>query len=316
MHILLLSPSPAISLIAVNSMMNFLQNKQLAASLTVISNFILILFKFLAGFLSGSISIISEAVHSCSDLLAAVITLVSVKKSEKPADDDHQFGHGKYEDFSGLVQGVLIIAAAAYIIWESAQKLSGKVEPMSHPELAIGVMLISVLVNWILCIYLFKVAKNTDSIALYADAEHLRTDIYSSFAVFAGLLAIKLTGCHFLDPVIALLVAAFIVNSGWKICRDSSDNLLDASLPQADIEAIEEIIKGYEDIRDIKNIKTRKSGKDKEIVITLHVDGRKTIAFAHRLCDEVESAVEKRLGNTSVTIHIEPLNCEQPAQVK
>ena len=275
--------------------MNFLQNKQLAASLTVISNFILILFKFLAGFLSGSISIISEAVHSCSDLLAAVITLVSVKKSEKPADDDHQFGHGKYEDFSGLVQGVLIIAAAAYIIWESAQKLSGKVEPMSHPELAIGVMLISVLVNWILCIYLFKVAKNTDSIAIYADAEHLRTDIYSSFAVFAGLLAIKLTGCHFLDPVIALL---------------------DASLPQADIEAIEEIIKGYEDIRDIKNIKTRKSGKDKEIVITLHVDGRKTIAFAHRLCDEVESAVEKRLGNTSVTIHIEPLNCEQPAQVK
>ena len=116
--------------------------------------------------------------------------------------------------------------------------------------------------------------------------------------------------------MIALLVAAFIVNSGWKICRDSSDNLLDASLPQADIEAIEEIIKGYEDIRDIKNIKTRKSGKDKEIVISLHVDGRKPIAFAHRLCDEVESAVEKRLGNTSVTIHIEPLNCEQPAQVK
>lgn len=297
-------------------MSGLLHNKQLAASLSVISNLLLIIFKFVAGFLSGSISIISEAVHSCSDLLASVITLFSVNKSEKPADDDHPFGHGKYEDFSGLVQGVLIIAAAIYIIYESAHKLSNPVEPMSNSWLAICVMFVSVIVNLGMCIYLFKVAKKTDSIAIYADAEHLRTDIYSSFGVFAGLIAIKFTGCHFLDPVIAILVAAFIINAGWKISKESSDNLLDTSLPQSDIEAIEEIIKNCEDIKGIKSIKTRKAGKDKDIVITLNVDGRKTIAFAHKLCDEVESAVEERLGNTSVTIHIEPLNCEQPAQIK
>ncbi len=299
-----------------NKMSFLYENKKFAAILTVVSNFLLILFKFIAGFLSGSISIISEAVHSCSDLLAAVITLFSVNKSEQPADSGHQFGHGKYEDFSGLVQGVLIIAAAVYIIWEAAQKLSGKVEPMTNSELAIGVMLLSVVVNWILCIYLFKVAKKTDSIAIFADAEHLRTDIYSSFAVFAGLLAIKITGMHFLDPIIALLVSAFIINAGIKICKESSDNLLDASLPEENIQIIKEIIASYPDIRAIRAIKTRKSGKDKNIVITLSLDGRKTIAFAHKLCDEVESELEKRLGNTSVTIHIEPVGAENAAQLK
>lgn len=291
-------------------MNNILTDKKIAASLSVLSNTVLILFKFIAGFISGSISIISEAIHSCSDLLASCIALFSVNKSEKPADSDHQFGHGKYEDFSGLLEGCLILLAALYIIYEAVKKLSGHVGPMDHPNLAIGVMLLSVLVNTLLSFYLFKVAEKTDSIAIYADAEHLRTDIYSSFAVFFGLVAIKLTGWYVLDPVIAILVAAIIINAGYKICKESTNNLLDGSLPQSDIETINEVISEYEEVKQIKTVKTRKSGKDKEIVITLLVDGRKTIAFAHKLCDKLEFALENKLGNTDVIIHIEPLSCE------
>lgn len=295
-------------------MLNFLKNKKLAALVSVTSNTTLIILKFVAGFISGSISIISEAVHSCSDLLAAIITCLSVNKSEQPADDSHPFGHGKFEDFSGLIEGCLIILAALYIMFESVKKLLFGVEPMEHAGIAISVMLISVFVNIMVSTYLFTVAKNVDSIALYADAEHLRTDVYSSFAVFFGLLFIKLTGIHILDPIIALLVATIIINSGYKICRLSANNLLDRSLPGQEIESIKAIIASYEDIRGIKAIKTRKSGKDKNIVITIFVDGRKTIAYAHRLCDELEKSIEETIGNTSVTIHIEPLAAEKIPQ--
>ncbi len=288
-------------------MSEFLKNKKLAASLSVTSNTALIILKLIAGFISGSISIISEAIHSCSDLLAAIITFFSVNKSEQPADKEHQFGHGKYEDFSGLIEGCLIIIAALYIMYESVKKLILGAEPMAQEHLAIAVMLFSVIINILISSYLFIVADKTDSMALYADAEHLRTDIYSSFAVFFGLLMIKFTGLHLLDPVIALFVAVIIINSGYKICKRSSDNLLDAALPEKDIEQIKEIIKQYKDIVAIKEVKTRKSGKDKEIVIAILLDGEKTISFAHNLCDSLESTLEEKLGNTSVTIHIEPV---------
>lgn len=284
-----------------------LKNKRLAAALSVFSNSALIIFKLFAGILSGSISIISEAIHSCSDLLASFIALFSVNKSDMPADSDHQFGHGKYEDFSGLLEGTLIILAAFYIVFEAIKRIMHGIEPISHPSLAIGVMLISVVVNIIVSTYLAAVAKHTESMAIHADAEHLRTDIYSSLAVLIGLLAIKVTGMEILDPLIAIFVAIIIVHAGYEICKKSANNLLDVALPESDIEKIKTVINTYEEIKNIKNIKTRKAGKDKEIVITLQIDGRKTIAFAHKLCDNLESALEETLGNTAVTIHIEPL---------
>ena len=237
-------------------MSEFLKNKKLAASLSVTSNTALIIFKLIAGFICGSISIISEAIHSCSDLLAAIITFFSVSKSEQPADKEHQFGHGKYEDLSGLIEGCLIVLAALYIIYESFKKLIFGAETLVQEHVAIAVMLFSVIINILVSTYLFMVAKKTDSIALYADAEHLRTDIYSSLAVFLGLLVIKFSGLYILDPIIALFVATIIIRSGVKICKRSSDNLLDASLPDYDIEQIKNVIAQYKDIVDIKEIKT------------------------------------------------------------
>lgn len=197
-------------------MKKLLHNKTLAAKVSVFSNSSLIILKFAVGIISGSISIISEAIHSCSDLLASVIALFSVNKSEQPADSDHQFGHGKYEDFSGLIEGSLIILAALYIIYEVIQKLLCHSNTISNTNLAIAVMFASVLLNIIVSSYIFVVAKNTDSIALFADAEHLRTDIYSSLAVFLGLVCIKFTGLHVLDPVIAIIVAVIIIHAGWN----------------------------------------------------------------------------------------------------
>lgn len=290
-------------------MTTFFYNKKLAAKLSVVSNAALIILKLIAGFISGSISIISEAVHSCSDLLASVITLFSVHKSEQPADFDHQFGHGKYEDLSGLIEGILIILAALYILYEVLKKITGVSEPISDSGLGMIVMFISVVANVLVSLYLMKVAKNTDSIALYADAEHLNTDIYSSLTVFLGLVCIHYTGIHAIDPILAVIVAVIIIHTGYKICKEAVNNLLDGSLPEKNIKEIKSIIEKYNEhgICGIKEIKTRKAGKNKEINITLLLEGERTIKYAHDLCDALEKDIEQNLGNTEVTIHVEPI---------
>ena len=297
-------------------MSNFFKNKQLAAFISVLSNSFLIVLKLIAGFISGSVSIISEAIHSGSDLLASIITCVAVHESEKPADEKHPFGHGKYEDAAGFIEGVIIILAALYIIYEAARKLTGEIEPLNNSILGITVMSISVVANIAVSLYLFKVAKETDSIAVYSDAQHLNTDIFSSLTVLAGLLIIKYTGLHILDSLIAVIVAMVILQTGIKICKKTYDDLMDASLPDEEISLINSTIKKHfdNDNSAIKDIKTRKSGKRKENNITLLVDGNMTVKHAHDLCDNLEKEIENELGNTEITIHVEPskaLSCKK-----
>lgn len=289
-------------------MKNVLKNKKLAASLSVLSNLTLIILKLITGFASGSVSIISEAIHSGSDFLASVIAFFAIHKSEKPADEDHQFGHGKYEDVAGFVEGCLIILASVYIIFEAGKKLAGLTDPLVNSIPGIVVMLVSVLTNICVSSYLFKVAKNTDSIALYSDAEHLKTDVYSSMTVFTGLIIIHFTGLYVIDAIIAIIVAMIIMHTGYKICKTTMNDILDGSLPENDINTIKDIIKVHtqKGISSIKEIRTRKAGKDKEIVIVLLVEGSLTVSFAHELCDGIENEIEKALGNTKVTIHVEP----------
>ncbi len=290
-------------------MMDFLlKNKKFAASISVVSNFSLIVMKLITGIITGSVSIISEAIHSASDLLASIIALFAVNKSDVPPDKDHPFGHGKYEEVAGFIEGCLIILASFYIVFEAAKKLTGGEAPISNSSAGIVVMFISVVTNIIVSAYLFKVAKVTDSIAIYSDAEHLRTDIYSSLTVLIGLLAIKLTGIHIIDPIIAIVVAIIIMKAGYKICKSTMNNILDGSLPQNEIDLISKIIDEYKEqgIESIKEIRARKSGKDRDIVITLLINGNLTVSCAHCLCDDLENKIENNLGNTKITIHVEP----------
>ena len=284
------------------------KEKKNAAFLSIISNSTLILLKFFAGFLSGSISIISEAIHSGSDLLASIITFFSVSQSSKPADEDHQFGHGKYEDFTSFIEGVLIILAAFYIIYESLKKILFAHELRMNLDVGIGVMLFSVIANTIVSIYLFKVAKKTQSAALYADGEHLRTDIYSSLAVLVGLFCVKATGNPIYDPIIAIVVAIIIFFAGYKICENAQKSLLDTSLSQHENEKIKEILNQYLEngVIALKKLRTRKAGLKKNIEITLIVEKTMQISNAHDLCDRIEEEIEKNLENTDISIHVEP----------
>lgn len=280
--------------------------KKFAAGLSITSNALVIATKIIAGMVSGSISIISEAIHSLSDFLASVLTFFAVTRSAEPADKSHPFGHGKYEDMSGFIEGGLIIFAGFFIIYEALSKLIKGYTLESDSMLGIYVMAFAVIANFLVSRYLFYVAKKSDSVSLLADAEHLSTDIFSSLGVFVGLVLIKITGIVALDPIIALIVALIILKTGFSISKETLNNLLDGSLPAEDIAKIEVILKKNSVIKGYKNIKGRKSGQYKDIELTLLFNPDMKISCAHNVCDQIENEIKFNLGQVNTIIHAEP----------
>ena len=285
--------------------------KQNAALLSISSNIVLILSKLVVGLITNSISIISEAVRSFTDLLAAIIAFFSVKQSANPPDSDHQFGHGKYEDFSGFIEGALILLAAGYIIFESVEKIINSKYDYIDTTAGIIVMLVSVIANIIVSRHLFNVARKTDSMALLADAEHLRTDVLTSAGVLAGLVLIKITNIEILDPIIAILVALIIIKAGLNLCFNSGKNLLDGSLPEEEQKIIFDTVNTFipAEVIEIKELKSRKSGADKLIELIIVIPKKLTIEAGHALCDRIEEDLKNNIKNSRVTIHIEPCGC-------
>lgn len=296
--------------------MHINQKKKFVAILSVVSNTILTLLKLFAGSVSGSLSIISEAVHSLSDLFASLITYLSVLKSSKPADNDHPYGHGKYEDMAGFVEGLLIIFAAGFIVYEAAEKIIAGHTTSTENHIGMIVMLIAVTANIFVSSVLFKTAKESGSISLYADAEHLRTDVYSSLGVFLGLVLIKITGNYVLDPLIAVLVAVFIYRTGYKISQRAFMNLSDHSLPDEDIEKISNMVNGISELVRLKEngIKARRAGPSKDIDLTLQFPGDITLCECHKICDEVEKRISEVYPNSSINIHSEPVCYDKDCQ--
>lgn len=285
--------------------------KKFAAGLSITSNAVIIFLKIIAGVVSGSISIISEAIHSFSDFLASILTFFAVSRSSEPADKEHPFGHGKYEDMSGFIEGGLIVFAGLYIIYEAVKKLIFGYDLKTEPTIGIYVMAFAVIANFIVSSYLFYVAKKADSVSLYADAEHLRTDIFSSMGVLLGLVLIKYTGYSIFDPIIALIVAFVIMKAGYSISKDTLNNLLDGSLPTSDIKKIENILENNSVIKGYKNIKARKVGHCKDVEITVFFNPDLKISECHKVCDDIENAIERELEKVTIVIHPEPVELEK-----
>ena len=287
--------------------------KARVALLSVVSNTALVAIKLIAGFLSGSVSIISEAVHSGVDLLAAVIAFVSVRKAGKPADDDHPFGHGKYENISGALEALLIFVAAAWIVKEAIHKLLVP-EPLGVLGWGIAIMLVSAATNAFVSRLLMRVGEETDSIALRADAWHLRTDVYTSIGVMAGLTIIW-AGEHlwpgarlaWVDPVVAIAVAMLIVKAAWDLTAESVRDLLDVRLG-ADEEAwIRGYLGGlYPQVQGFHRLRTRKAGATRFVDFHLIVEATMTVADSHRLSDAIIEAIAGHLPRAHISIHVEP----------
>ena len=281
-------------------------DKKKVAILSVASNTLLLACKLAVGFFTGSVSILSEAVHSSTDLLAALIAFIAVRLAAKPADKDHPYGHGKIENVSGVVEGLLIFFAAGLIVVESAQKLLRGGE-VSHSAAAVGVMAFSALVNLLVSRQLYKTARAEESVAREADALHLRTDIFTSLGVAAGIALLAVTKLQFLDPLVAILVALFILREAWLLIRKAFSPLLDARLSDAEEAQIAEVMARYASaIIDYHSLRTRRAGSERYIDFHMTVDPTLTVEASHRLSDKIELDLRAVLRNASVNIHIEP----------
>ncbi|HMK93016.1 MAG TPA: cation diffusion facilitator family transporter [Thermoleophilia bacterium] len=282
--------------------------KARAAWLSIGSNSTLIVFKLVVGLVSGSISIISEALHSSSDLVASVIALFAVRSAAQPADRSHHFGHEKVENVSGVVEGLLILAAAVVIIFEAITKLLQGVH-LDHVPLAIAVMLVSAGTNLgVSRGYLYPVARRTDSAALEADAAHLLTDVYTSLGVAGGLALVELTGVEALDPLVAIAVALLITWTSWRLVSHSTRVLLDEALPDDEVEDLREAVAEHrgELIVGYHKLRTRRAGSKRHIDLHITVPDQMTIAEAHEVADHIEADIAERLPNCEVLVHIEP----------
>jgi cation diffusion facilitator family transporter len=281
-----------------------------ALKLSIATATTLTLIKLVVGFLTGSISILAEALHSLIDLTAAVIAFISVKIADRPADEGHPFGHGKAENVSGSIEALLIFGAAILIIYEAINKLITG-ETVERLEFGIGIMGFASVANFLVSRHMLKVAKATDSVAVEADARHLMTDILTSASVMTGLILLKLTGFTPLDPIVALGVAVLIMRIAYSVIRKSIAGLIDVRLPKGEEDEIVSCIKEHtSQLAGFHEVRTRKSGSQRFIEFHLMLPKNTSVEDAHKMCDHLEEDLKNRLANSNITIHVEPCNVE------
>lgn len=292
-----------------NFLVKILPNeKSKVAALSIISNTMLVIFKLVVGVLINSVSVISEAIHSGLDLLAAIIAFYSVRTSSQPPDETHRYGHGKIENVSGTIEAILIFIAAIWIIVEAYHKIisGGQIETVGAGLIVMGV---SAVMNFFVSSTLMKTAKKTDSVALEADALHLRTDVYTSLGVLAGLAALQITGIQLLDPIIAIAVALMIIKAAYDLTVKAFAPLMDVSLPFEEEAEITNILEQYQAEGKIVNyhkLRTRRAGYARHIDLHVVVPRNFLIQEVHQFCDQIEEDIEQRLAASDVLIHAEP----------
>lgn len=266
-----------------------------------------VVIKAMAALLTGSVGLLSDALESVVNLIAAVVGLWALALAGKPADDNHDFGHGKAEYMSSAVEGSLIFLAAAGIMVSAIQRL---LHPQPIVEIGLGLVLSTVasVLNGLVGVILVRQGRKHRSITLEADGRHLLTDVLTSVAVIAGILAIMVTGWHWLDPVIALAVGVNILFTGGSLVRRSVVGLLDAALPPAEVEEIRRAMETVIEPGDVEvtELLTRESGRQRFVQATIVVPGEWTVLRGHDLADALEHAVDAALPGTHTVVHVEP----------
>jgi len=290
--------------------------KQRTAALSVLSNSSLILLKVIAGTLTGSVAILTEAIHSSIDLVASIVAYFSVRKADEPADESHRYGHEKIENIAAAIEGILILVGSAAIAFAAIRRLvnGGSIHTVG---LGIAVVALSIVVNLIVSTKISRTGTKTGSPALEGDAAHLRTDALSSAAVLLGLTLVQLTGAEWLDPVVALGVAGVIVFTGVKLVAQSTRVLVDESLPPDELDAIKQAVASFADrgVVGYHELRTRRAGARR--YVDLHVQFRSgtSLEDAHRTAHDLQDLIAGRLRGVDVLIHLEPEDRVRPGEV-
>jgi len=283
------------------------RTKSGAAGLSIASNSILIALKLAAGAITGSIAILTEAIHSAIDLVASLIAFFSVRKADEPADADHPYGHEKVENLAAAIEGTLILIGAGVIIFEATRRLASGAEVESL-WVGIAVVGFSAVANVGISSFLYRRAAALDSPALEADAAHLRTDAMTSGGVLVGLVVVEATGIVEFDSIVALMVAVAIVVAGIRILTRSSRVLVDEAPPPEELDRIEAAIASARapEVAGYHKLRARRAGSRRHIDLHLQFRSGTTLERAHSLAHAVRSAIEAEFPTADVLIHVEP----------
>ena len=283
------------------------------AYLSIATSLATIVLKFGAYFLTGSVSLWSDALESLVNLAAGVVALGALMVAEQPADDKHAFGHDKAEYFSSGVEGALILVAAVSIIWSAVHRLIDP-EPLARLGPGLVVAFLAGAANFVAARIMLKVARQHDSITIEADAKHLLTDVWTSVGIIGGLLVVMaMPQWAILDPLMAIAVGIHIIVTGVSLLRRSADGLMDAALPAAEVTRAETLIRAeMPEGSSFHALRTRKAGARRFLEFHVLVPGTMSVLDSHALCDRIEAALTAHLAKAQVTIHVEPKETQEP----
>jgi len=287
--------------------------KARAAALSVASNTTLILLKVAAGSITGSVAVLSEAMHSSVDLIASLVAYVSVRKADEPADAMHRYGHEKIEHLSAAIEGMLILVGSGVIIFEAVRRLASNAR-VHTIGLGIAVIGLSAIANLVVGTIVARRARATASPALEGDAAHLRTDALTSTGVLAGLALAAITGERWIDPVVALALSAAIVVSGLRILTRSSRVLVDEALPAGDQDAIGAAVRAFADagVAGYHKLRTRRAGARRYVDLHVQFRAGTTLEAAHATAHRLQDEIRARIDGADVLIHLEPEDRLEP----
>lgn len=276
------------------------------ALLSISAAIVLIAIKLVFGLITNSVSILASAADSLLDLTASSVNYFSIRKSEKPPDDDHRFGHGKAEGLAGLFQCFVIGVSSIYLIYLSIEKIIYGSD-LKELDLGIGVMTFTIIVSFVVAKYIKGVSKETDSIALSADSFHYEVDVYTNVGVIAALLVIKFTGFTLADPIMSIIIAIVILWSAKDIVTQSINVLMDKELPDELVSKIEHTIMNHSDeVKSFHKLRTRHAGSIKFIEFHVVLDHELTFVKSHELAEDIIKEIEAVIPNSEVTVHVDP----------
>ena len=276
------------------------------AWLSIAAAVVTIALKSEAYLLTGSVGLLSDAAESLVNLVAAVVALIALHVAARPADDNHNFGHGKAEYFSAGIEGLMIFVAAGFILVSSVQRF---MHPAALESVGLGLAISTVasIVNGAVGLLLLRVGAAHRSVTLTADGKHLLTDVWTSVGVIVGVLLVGLTGWQRLDPIVAAIVGVNILVTGFRLVSQSVTSLLDAAMPAADLARVTAVLNHMRTAEiDFDDVRTRESGRHRFVSLTVLVPGAWTVERGHVVADDVEVAIAKDLPNTVVQTHLEP----------
>jgi cation diffusion facilitator family transporter len=283
------------------------QANRSAVLLAVGSNTALMLAKFAIWLVTGSVAVLSDAANSAGDLLASAIAFAGVRAAARPADEDHPYGHEKTENLAAAIEGVLVLVAGLAVAVEATRRLVSGDDTLVRLDLAIGVMAVSAVVNLLVSSRLRRVARRTGSPAVEGEAAHLASDVWTSAGTAAGLVLVALTGWDALDALVGIAIAAYVVWVGARLLWRAVQVLLDGSLPADELAAIEAVLDGFTDSDGVSfhALRGRRAGSKRHVDLHMVVPPETTVRNGHLMSGRVKSAVQRRVPNTEVLIHLE-----------